>query len=201
MDSLGHLLQQSDPLRHETSRLDAERVRIRSAILAAGRRTPATVNRRAFLVSALIAISLLAGASAYRVGMFRLTPLVAQVRLDIRLAEEHPVPGLVVAQVANTGRVVYLHPETVAGNDDIAGAWVVDEGSARFGVAVQFLPNGAERMRQATANHVGKPVAIVIDGIVATAPTVRSPMSDAATISGSFTREQADRIADGVGPR
>jgi preprotein translocase subunit SecD len=56
-------------------------------------------------------------------------------------------------------------------------------------------------MRQATATHVGRPVALLIDGDVVSAPVVRSPMSDSAVISGNFTRAEAERIAEGIGRR
>jgi preprotein translocase subunit SecD len=66
---------------------------------------------------------------------------------------------------------------------------------------VHFLQAGAERMRQATANHLGRPVAILIDGKVVTAPVVRSLISDAAMITGDYSREEAERIADGINMR
>jgi preprotein translocase subunit SecD len=107
----------------------------------------------------------------------------------------------VVAQGADSGRVIYLHPEIVVDNDDIAQSWVLQDGADRFGVSVQFLPAGAERMRQATATHVGRPMAMLIDGAVVMAPVVRSPISDSAVISGNFTQAEAERIADGMGKR
>ena len=56
-------------------------------------------------------------------------------------------------------------------------------------------------MRQATAEHIGRPVAILIDGTVVMAPIVRSPIGDSAVISGQFTREEAERIAAGIDGR
>jgi preprotein translocase subunit SecD len=52
-------------------------------------------------------------------------------------------------------------------------------------------------MRHATADHVGLPVAMLIDGTVVTA-IVRSPIGHAAVIDGQFTREEATRIAAGI---
>lgn len=126
------------------------------------------------------------------------TPLLAAVRFEVRLAEDTPVQGLVVAQVPNSGRLIYLHPEVVVSNDDIAQSSVSQDGSDRFSVIIQLLPAGADRMRQATAMHVGRPMAILIDGNVVMAPVVRSPISDSAVITGNFTRAEAERIADGM---
>jgi preprotein translocase subunit SecD len=54
-------------------------------------------------------------------------------------------------------------------------------------------------MRQATEAHVGRPVAVLIDGRVVIAPVVRAPIKESATITGSFTRAEAQSIADGIG--
>jgi len=137
-------------------------------------------------------------AAAYQIWMHGSTPVLAAVRFEVRLAEDQPIPGLVVARRGDSGGVIYLHPEIVVSNDDIAQSWVSEDGPSQFRIAVQLLPSGAERMRQATANHVGRPVAILIDGSVVMAPVVRAPIGDSAVISGKYTRAEAERIADGM---
>jgi preprotein translocase subunit SecD len=127
------------------------------------------------------------------------TPLLAAVRFEVRLAEDKPAPGLVVAQVGDSARLIYLHPEIVVTNDDIAQSWVFQDVGASFGVAVTFLPSGAERMQQATTAHIGRPLAILIDGQVVSVPTIRAPVSDSAVLNGIFTQAEAKRIADGIG--
>jgi hypothetical protein len=197
------LLRDADPLPHEATRLDAERARIRRTILeiTAIPRPPVAVHRRvpvaATLALAVAGIALL----GYLPWVRGTTPILAAVRFEVRLAEDRPTPGLVVERVSASGDVLYLHPEIVVSNDDIADSWVLDEGTGRFGVAVQLLPAGAERMRRATAAHVNRPVAILIDGRVAMAPVVRSPIGDSAVISGSYTRAEAERIAEGISRR
>jgi len=203
MSSLRTLLQNTDPLRHELPRLDAERERIRLTILQATPVDRSTRSGRARLRhAATLAIATLGVvALGYQLWVHGTTPVLAAVRFEVRLAEDRPIPGLVVAQGADSGRVIYLHPEIVVNNDDIAQSWMLQDGPDRFGVSVQFLPAGAERMRQATATHVGRPMAILIDGAVVMAPVVRSPISDSAVISGNFTQAEAERIADGIGKR
>jgi preprotein translocase subunit SecD len=123
------------------------------------------------------------------------------VRLEVRLAETQPAAGLVVARIAESERLIYLHPEPIVTNEDIAQSWVTQDGPDRFSVSVEFLEAGALRMRQATSAHVGRPVAILIDGHVVTAPVVRSAISNLAVITGDYTRAEATRIADGIGMR
>ncbi len=157
MSTLRHLLQEADPLRHEgPPSLETTRNRIRSAPLPAvstGR--PYRAQRRPLVLASLCAILVLIVSWAnFDHRFLGIPPVEAQVRFEVRLAESHPVPGLRVAQVEGSGILIYLHPEIVVGNEDIAHAWVVD-GSPRFSVHVQVQPSGADRMRQDTS---GAPV-------------------------------------------
>jgi SecDF, P1 head subdomain len=200
MSSLRRLLQDADPLRHEPPRVDAARERIRLSILqhVAVDRPTRYVGARLTLAAAVAMVAIGITAAAYQIWMHGSTPVLAAVRFEVRLAEDQPIPGLVVARRGDSGGVIYLHPEIVVSNDDIAQSWVSEDGPSQFRIAVQLLPSGAERMRQATANHVGRPVAILIDGSVVMAPVVRAPIGDSAVISGKYTRAEAERIADGM---
>jgi hypothetical protein len=199
--TLNRLLKDADPLQHEvTPNLDVvlARLRVASTGTSADVATRHGRRRALALASASAVVALFAGWAVAAGWLPLTTPVTAQVRFEVRLAETSPAAGLYVAQVAGTDRLVYLHPELVVGNDDIADTWVIDDGTARFGVGVRLLPAGAARMRQATTAHVGRPVAVLVDGVVAMAPTVRSPVDETAVISGDFTRDEAARIAAGL---
>src|SRR5204863_9868661 len=111
-----------------------------------------------------------------------------------------PAPGLTAARVANSNRAIYLHPEIIVTNADIAFSNVIpgNTPAQQFWIDVRLNAAGADKMRRATMNHLGRPVAILIDGEVVTAPTVKSPIGAAAVISGDFTRADAERIAQGM---
>ena len=111
------------------------------------------------------------------------------------------MPGLIVAQIGDSGRLIYLHPEIVVSNDDISESSLVDEGGGRVSIALRFEPAGAERLRQATQAHIGKPMAILIDGRVVMAPTLRGAISDSAMITGVYTKAEAQRVVEGIGRR
>jgi hypothetical protein len=198
MSSLKSLLQHADPLPREAPRLDAARERIRLAMLRAAesKRPPTRLTRLPVLVGVLVAA--IVAMVAYAVFERGATPVFAAVRFEIRLAEEQPTPGLIVAQVGQSTRLVYLHPEIVVGNDDIAEASVAEDG-VQVSVNVRFLPQGAERLQQATAAHVGRPMAILIDSRVVMTPTVRAPVGEWAVITGPFSRADAERVAQGIG--
>ena len=74
----------------------------------------------------------------------------------------------------------------------------MDAGASGFSVEVDLAPAASERLRVATSGHLGRPLAILIDGRVIVAPVVRSPIERAAVISGSFTKAEATRIAEGL---
>jgi preprotein translocase subunit SecD len=63
---------------------------------------------------------------------------------------------------------------------------------------VTFNGAGAAKMARATASQLNKPVAILINGRVIAAPTVRAQITDQAVISGDFDRSQASAIATGL---
>jgi preprotein translocase subunit SecD len=200
MQSLNQVLRETDPLRHEGLRLDIERERLRQTILHAVRleRAPSPQRGRLTLTTVLAVATV--GMVALGVTLWvRTMPLVAAVRFEVRLAEVRPVPGLTVASAGDSEDLIYLHPEVIVSNEDIAQSWVQQDGPDRFGVEVRLLPEGAERLRQATEGHVGRPVAILIDGSVVALPVVRSPISDSALIS-VYTQAEAERIAAGIVP-
>ncbi len=196
------MLRDADPLPDDLGRLEHARGRLRRTVVEATG-TSAGSHDRFMSRRAAIAMTA-AGIGTVAVVGTQLWPgggatLQAAVRFEVRLAEERPGPGLTRAQVTGTTRVIYLHPEAVVTNGDIAQSRAVEGGSAgRFNVSVAFSASGAQKMRQATAAHVGRPVAILLDGAVALAPVVRSAISDAALVSGDFTKAEADRIAEGI---
>jgi preprotein translocase subunit SecD len=116
--------------------------------------------------------------------------LQAAVRFEVRLAEDRPAPGLREAKVSGSNRSVYLHDEVIVTNSDIAQARVVQgSGPSQYGVSVEFNASGAEKMRRATRNHIGRPVAILLDGQVVVAPALRTLIGASAVISGDYPRE------------
>jgi len=123
----------------------------------------------------------------------------APTTLEVRLAEQAPGAGLVEATVQNSNEKVYLHPESSVTNADVVRATVVPGiTSVNFNVAITFNTAGAAKMSRATASHLNKPVAILINGRVVAAPIVRAQIAEQAVISGDFDREQASAIAAGL---
>jgi preprotein translocase subunit SecD len=122
----------------------------------------------------------------------------AAVRFEVRLAEEAPAPGLVAAEVRESGRIIYLHPEVIASNGDVARAELLPGRLGRFVVGIRFTNEAAQRMLAATGSHLDRPIAILIDDTVVMAPVVRTAVGEHAEINGDFSQEQAERIVNGL---
>ena len=199
MKTVRDVLREADPVRHEPSR-DERRPGLRRAVIAAAveAQGPARVPWARSRIAALAAaVAILAIGAATRSWWGGDAILQAAVRFEVRLAEIAFAQGLQPAQVGDT--TIYLHEEAVVTNDDVASASVVPRADgSHFDVSVSFTAGGAEKMRHATAEHLGRPLAILIDGEPVMAPTVKSVIGDAALITGNFTRAQAERIANGV---
>lgn len=205
MKTVRDLLRDADPLHQEPPPPDGERQRLRQAVVAAssGVANLSSATSRKPLALATVAL-MLAGIVAVGFQMWSTggVTLQAAIRFEVRLAEEHPGAELLEARIAGSDRLVYLHREVIVTNEDIAGSRLVEgEGSSSFGVAVEFNATGTRKMRQATAAHIGRPVAILIDGEVVAALVVRGPISSSAVISGDYTQAEAERIADGISMR
>ncbi len=206
MKTVRDILQDADPLRHESDRLEAERNRIRQAVVAAA--AEVTGSSRAWFgrpVAVWAAVTLIVvgiAAVGFQIWSRGGTTLQAAIRFEVRLAEDHPDFALREVRLAGSNRVIYLHQEIIVSNEDIAQSRVIQgDGPSRFGVGVEFNAAGARKMLQATAGHVGRPVAIIIDGEVVTAPVLRGPISTSAVIGGSYTQAEAERIFNGISMR
>lgn len=200
MKNIRELLQDADPLRHEPTWPAGQRHFRRQAVLAAasGARAPAGAASRSRIAVFVTAVLMVIAASLLGAFVWSLfiSDLQAAIRFEVRLAEDRPAPGLREAKVSGSDRSVYLHDEVIVTNSDIAAARVIQlDGPSNYGVSIEFNAAGAKKMRAATANHIGKPVAILFDGQVVMAPILRTPIGASSEITGKFTRTQAESIA------
>lgn len=201
MNNVKELLRDADPLRIEpavsSQHRDAQRMAMLAAALIAKRPQEATrkstVRLLAFLAAAVVVVLVF----GERVWSPRILDVHAAVRFEMRLAEDGPGPGLREVRIAGRDYPIYLHAEVVANNADIAAARVAADGNF-YDVDIKFRTPAAKRMRVATANHIGKPVAFIIDGRVVMAAVIAGPIGGYAKITGNFTKGEAERIVKGI---
>jgi hypothetical protein len=198
MKTLPEILRDADPLGYEPRRSVRERRISRQKILD----SPCVVDEvppRRIVLAAVVALTLIGIATGSRYWSRLAVDVVAAVRFEVRLAEENPADGLREAVISGADRRIYLHQETVVTNSDIARAQVIQGGAAStFSVAVTFNAEGAAKMFRASQGHIGRPLAILVDGEVVIAPVVRGPITTLAMISDNYTRAEAEKIVAGI---
>lgn len=204
MPTVSELLRDADPLRHEPPPAAPRHDEVRRSVIAAASATT-TASRAWFraplAVAALAALILVGILSASVRGPRGSATVFAAVRFEVRLAELQPAAGLREVHVS-PDRVIYLFSERVVTNEDVEHcSAVTGSGASRFNIAVEFNAAGAEKMRRATAEHEGRPMAVLIDGEVVMAPVLRSPIGRSAVISGDYPKAEAERIINGIGVR
>ena len=136
-------------------------------------------------------------------------------QLTLKLVEGEPASTKEILLQATGGKVPD-NMEVVAGQGEEAGQphfYLVrreavitgrDLKNARAGIDpqtnapdIQFSlnPQGAEKFKRETGRNVGRRLAIILDGSVASAPTIHSQISDSGVITGRFSTAEADELA------
>ncbi len=82
---------------------------------------------------------------------------------------------------------------TGSGLDDAVA--VIDPNSNRWQVNFTLTDEGDDIFGAHTAANVGQPMAIVLDGVVLSAPVIQGSITGTGSISGTFTRDEARSLA------
>jgi preprotein translocase subunit SecD len=106
---------------------------------------------------------------------------------------------LIEKTVLGTEEKLYLHQEVLLTESDVesASAFPAVEGPA---IMLKFTAQGQEKIAQLTAKSDGRLLAIVVDGVVITAPKITEPIPEHATIFGYFSMAEAERLARKIRP-
>ena len=148
--------------------------------------------------------------SVYPVGDDRIT---VEIPLNTEKVDAHDV----LDQLGQPGQLLFLDSENYTiwqnnqnnGTDDAyeavltgsdiknAQAGVDDSGTVKdYVVQLQFTEDGASKFATATAANIGKPIYIIYDGKVASAPTVQSAITDGnAVINKISDYDEAENLA------
>jgi thioredoxin 1 len=122
-----------------------------------------------------------------------------QIRVEIHRAESNPGKGLIEVAAPDRDEKVYMYTEAIITNKDIIEASAADG----LGIGVRpyqvlnmtFTKEAAERMAKVSELHHGKPLVILIDGKVISAPTIYGKVYDKVQITTDISKEEAERIA------
>lgn len=115
-----------------------------------------------------------------------------KAKIEWRLASHAPTAGYV--QADDHGQPVYLAPQALLVVEEAATVAPADNGDGQPALDLRF-PGHGQRLTQATAQNVGKPIALLADGRVLTVATLMSPLpGDSLRISGLQDAQEQQRV-------
>jgi preprotein translocase subunit SecD len=111
------------------------------------------------------------------------------------VAQGRAPPGSQILPVQQGGQVVVKRRAIITG-DQLVDSQVSTDQNGAPAVSFRFDSTGGRRFAQATTENVGKPFAIILDGMVISAPNINEPiLGGSGVISGSYTVETANELA------
>lgn len=100
------------------------------------------------------------------------------------------------------GTKVYVAPEVLLDNGDVALADAKKDLGGQVLIIIQMTPAGTARMGMASHVLLRQRMAVMINGVVMTAPVVSAPLSgNRFAITGFKSLEEAQQIAAGIAPK
>jgi preprotein translocase subunit SecD len=123
-----------------------------------------------------------------------------RAKVEFRRAETKAAEGLTEAKIAGSDTKVYLHKEVDLTNDDIAQVRVNEDKERGVSLEMTFTKEGAKKAAKLSEEHADKPVAILVDGKVISALTVRAKFGEKVAVSGNFTKIEAEKLAKSIKP-
>ncbi|MEM9480282.1 MAG: hypothetical protein AAGA58_11580 [Verrucomicrobiota bacterium] len=92
------------------------------------------------------------------------------------------------------GQKLRVEPTPVINAKDVNSAFPVPD-VGTFSISVKLTDEGGRKMRAFTDANVGKRLAIFTDGKILSAPVIQGPFGKEFQITGNFTLEEAEEIA------
>ncbi|MFM8499374.1 MAG: protein translocase subunit SecD [Chakrabartia sp.] len=94
------------------------------------------------------------------------------------------------------GKIAVKRRVMVSGDELNDARQAFDPQSGNPVVSIRFNSQGGRKFGRATSENVGKPFAIILDGVVLSAPNINEPiLGGSAQISGNFTVESANELS------
>ncbi len=100
------------------------------------------------------------------------------------------------AEVAQEGEEQVLTPTDLTGADLTSADVTFDQTTGKPVVAIEFTDDGGKKFAELTGKNVGKPLPILLDNSLVSAPVVQEQITGgSAVISGDFSVEEAKTLA------
>jgi preprotein translocase subunit SecD len=134
----------------------------------------------------------------------RTTPPPARVRLAVHRAELEAGPDLSAVSIPGRSDAVFIHGAVDLTEADVASASLVPDNEGRPAVLLRLTDDGAARLAELSRAHLGRPVAVFVDGRPVATPVIVSELSREFMItsrSAEWSEDEARRVVDGIGRR
>ncbi|AKM82949.1 protein-export membrane protein SecD [Candidatus Woesebacteria bacterium RIFOXYC1_FULL_31_51] len=102
---------------------------------------------------------------------------------------------LVFAEVQEASPSAIINPTNLTGADLKSADVVFDKNTGKPAISIVFNEEGAKKFEIITGKNIGKPLAIILDNDLVSAPVVNEKITGGqAQISGNFTLEEAKKL-------
>ena len=111
-------------------------------------------------------------------------------------ANRAPFGKIIVSDFYDSNIMYLVEKKARVGGENLIDAKGSFDPSQGHAVSFRFDTTGAQKFGKATTDNVGKRFAVILDGVVITAPVIRSPITGGSgIISGNFTSQDATDLA------
>jgi preprotein translocase subunit SecD len=119
-------------------------------------------------------------------------------KIEFRPAEFAPQTGFTEMTVKASQQKVYVSEAIVLSTPDIASAEAIFDAQGMPAVGLKLTETGKQKLADATARYMDKPLAVVVNGELLTAPVVREKITGGMlTINGFLSAKEAKEVAEG----
>jgi CubicO group peptidase (beta-lactamase class C family) len=120
--------------------------------------------------------------------------------LELRIAETEPGDGLTKLEVAN-GEPIYLRPNVIIRENDIESVEAKEQPRRSGKAIIKLTKSGGKKLGVASEANLNKPMAILYNGSLVSAPLIRSKLDRDVVINGDFSAAQIDEMLEALQPR
>ncbi len=126
-----------------------------------------------------------------------------RIRVEVPDVEDTSAILDIIGEPAEISFVLDSTKETVLTGEDVVGAqafYSANDGG--YVVSLELTTRGQEKFFEATSNHINETMSIIVtiggESTTISSPTINSAISGNAIISGNFTSESAERLANQI---